>query len=169
VVRAVYTVPDLELVRESGESGRAATIVSTPELERLLFHVFESVGGVISLSQLDRAFRDRFAWAFEARTLALEETPVEEIRSEELPTAFAANETALAIMVDLTRRQLEMLRARAEGATLEQLADAHACSRGTADNELRRAADIIRHHVAQDDEQERILEILLSLSFPERG
>ena len=169
VIAAVYSVPELEILRESSESGRAATLLSTPELERLLVHVFESVRAAISLSQLDRAFRHRFAWAFEAPTVALDETPAYETRSEELASATATKETALAILADLTRRQLEMLRARADGATLEQLAEAHECSRGTADNELRRAGEVVRRHVADDDAQARILEILLSLSFPERG
>jgi RNA polymerase sigma factor (sigma-70 family) len=169
IVKAVYSAPDLAILRESAETGRAPVILSTPDLERLLTHVLKTVGGTITLAQLDRGFRHRFAWAFESPAVewteaADLETPPEEGRSE-----ASARETALAILADLTARQLEMLRGRAEGATLEQLAERHACSRGTADNELKRAAAAIRGHLVEDDLRERTLEILLTLSFSERG
>jgi RNA polymerase sigma factor (sigma-70 family) len=169
VIRAVCSAPDLEIVRESGETSRAAAILSTPDLERLLEHVLQTVGGTITLAQLDRAFRNRFAWAFEAPAVELEEAAEEETQSAETASNVLATETALAILTDLTERQLEMLRERAEGATLEQLAEMHGCSRGTADNELKRAASTIRRYLVSDDLQERTLEILLTLSFSERG
>lgn len=169
VMRAVYSAPGVELVRESGKSGRAATILSTSDLERLLEHVLESVGGTITLAQLDRAFRHRFAWAFEAPAVDLDKAAGAETPSDEAVSEALARETAIAILADLTERQLEMLRERAEGATLDQLAETHGCSRGTADNELKRGSATIRRYLADDDLQERTLEILLTLSFSERG
>lgn len=167
VIRAVYGAPDLVIIRESSE--RAAAILSTPDLEQLLEHVLETVGGTITLAQLDRAFRSRFAWAFEASVVELDEAAEEETRSDEAASETSAKDAALAVLADLTERQLEMLRERADGATLEQLAELHGCSRGTADNELKRAAGAIRRHLADDEIQERALEILLTLSFSERG
>lgn len=167
VIRAVYGGPDLEIIRESGE--RAAAILSTPDLERLLERVLETVGGTITLAQLDRAFRHRFAWAFEAAAVELDEAAEAETPPEGVASEALAREAALAILADLNERQLEMLRERAEGATLEQLAEIHGCSRGTADNELKRAAGTIRRYLANDEIQERALEILLTLSFSERG
>jgi hypothetical protein len=169
VMRAVYSAPGVEIVRESGKSGRAAAILSTSDLERLLEHVLETVGGTITLAQLDRAFRHRFAWAFEAPAVELDQAAEEEPPLEEVVSEALARETAITILADLTERQLEMLRQRAEGATLEQLAVMHGCSRGTADNELKRGAATIRRYLADDDLQERTLEILLALSFSERG
>jgi len=167
VIRAVYGGPDLEIIRESG--ARAAAILSTPDLERLLENVLETVDGTITLAQLDRAFRHRFAWAFEAAAVELDEAAEEETQLEEVASEALAREAALAMLADLTKRQLEMLRDRAEGATLERLAEIHGCSRGTADNELKRAAATIRRYLANDEIQERALEILLTLSFSERG
>jgi RNA polymerase sigma factor (sigma-70 family) len=167
VVRAVYSCPDLEIIRESG--GRAEAILSTPDLERLLEHVVETVGGTITLAQLDRAFRHRFAWAFESAAVELDQAAEDETPPVEVASEALAREAALAVLADLTRRQLEMLRERAEGATLEQLAEIHGCSRGTADNELKRAAGTVRRYLANDEIQDRALEILLTLSFSERG
>ena len=167
VIRAVYGAPDLDVIRESGE--RAAPILSTPDLERLLEHVLETVGGTITLAQLDRAFRHRFSWAFEAGTAELDEAAKEKTPPDKVSSEPLAREAALSILADLTERQLDMLRERAEGATLEQLGEIHGCSRGTADNELKRAAETIRRHLANDEIQERALEILLTLSFSERG
>jgi DNA-binding CsgD family transcriptional regulator len=165
VVRAVYGLPDLQIIRERG--ARAPTILSTSDLKALLEHVLRVLDATITLTQLDRGFRHRFAWAFEAANVELDET-VEEAAQ---PTASEAEaeEAARAILADLTKRQLEMLRERADGATLEKLAEIHGCSRGTADNELKRASAAIRRHLTPDESQERALEILLALSFSERG
>jgi DNA-binding CsgD family transcriptional regulator len=166
VVRAVYGLPDLQIIRERGE--RAPTILSTSDLGSLLEHALRTVEGTITLSQLDRGFRHRFAWAFEAANVELEETSLEEVAQPTVSEA-EAEEAAHAILADLTKRQLEMLRERADGATLEELAEIHSCSRGTADNELKRASAVIRRHLAPDESQERTLEILFALSFSERG
>jgi RNA polymerase sigma factor (sigma-70 family) len=165
IVRAVYVLPDLRVIRERGE--RAPTILSTPDLKALLEGVLDSLGGTITLSQLDRGFRYRFAWAFEAVSVELDET-VEEAAQPAISEA-EAEEAAHAILADLTHRQLEMLKERADGATLEELAEIHGCSRGTADNELKRASAAVRRHLAPDESQERALEILFALSFSERG
>lgn len=165
IVRAVYVVPDLQIIRERGE--RAPTILSTPDLKVLLERVLDSLRGTITLSQLDRAFRYRFAWAFEAASVELDET-VEEAAQPAISEA-EAQEAARAILADLTKRQLEMLKERADGATLEELAETHGCSRGTADNELKRASAVVRRHLAPDESQKRALEILFALSFSERG
>jgi RNA polymerase sigma factor (sigma-70 family) len=165
VVRAVHVLPDIQIVRERGE--RAPMILSTPDLKALLEHVLESLEGTITLSQLDRGFRYRFAWAFEAANVELDETVEEAARPA--TSEAEAEEAAQAILADLTKRQLEMLRERADGATLEELAEIHGCSCGTADNELKRASAAIRRHLAPDESQERALEILFALSFSERG
>src|SRR5579871_3579341 len=165
IVRAVYVVPDVQIIRELGE--RAPTILSTRDLESLLVTVLEFLEGTITLSQLDRGFRHRFAWAYEAANVELNNT-VDEAAQPAISEA-EAEEAAHAILSDLTGRQLEMLRERADGATLEELAEIHSCSRGTADNELKRASAVIRRHLAPDESQERVLEILFALSFSERG
>jgi RNA polymerase sigma factor (sigma-70 family) len=166
VVRAIYALPDLPILRERGE--RAPTILSSPDLKALLEQLLIDVEGTITLAQLDRAFRHRFAWAYEAAHVELEEAAIPEAAPAAV-SAAESEEIAKTILSDLTKRQLEMLRERADGATLEELAEIHGCSRGTADNELKRAAETIRRHLAPDESQERVLEILLSLSFSERG
>jgi DNA-directed RNA polymerase specialized sigma24 family protein len=49
-------------------------------------------------------------------------------------------------------------------ATLEQLAQEHDCSRGTADNELRRAYAIIREGLGSEDDRRMVLKNLLALA-----
>jgi DNA-binding CsgD family transcriptional regulator len=166
VVRAVYGLPDLQILRERGE--RAPTILASADLKALLENVLENLEGTITLSQLDRGFRHRFAWAFEASNVELDEAAVGEVAAPAISEA-EAEQAARAILGDVSKRQLEMLRERADGATLEELAEIHGCSRGTADNELKRASAVIRRHLAPDEPQERTLEILFALSFSERG
>jgi DNA-directed RNA polymerase specialized sigma24 family protein len=49
-------------------------------------------------------------------------------------------------------------------ATLEQLAEEHDCSRGTADNELRRAHAVMRQGLSSDDDRPLVLKNLLELA-----
>jgi DNA-directed RNA polymerase specialized sigma24 family protein len=77
----------------------------------------------------------------------------------------AALEVARELLARLTSRQVSMLVGRyLRSATLEQLAEEHGCSRGTADNELRRAHAILREALARDDDQSLVLKNLLDLA-----
>jgi hypothetical protein len=68
----------------------------------------------------------------------------------------------------LTSRQVSILVGRyLRSATLEQLAEEHGCSRGTADNELRRAHAILREGLTSDDDQPLVLKNLLDLASEE--
>jgi DNA-directed RNA polymerase specialized sigma24 family protein len=108
--------------------------------------------------------RTRFAIAF------VEEAAVEEDlgdRGEEdvALRALDHDASARAIAARLSGRQLALLQSRfRDGHGLVELAHEHGCAHGTVANELRRAAVMIRELIADDDDYEPVLEMLLELS-----
>jgi hypothetical protein len=162
LVGATYAVP-LELLRFSPADGRADPVISNPDLARLLQHVLSAASALLTLRQFDRILRARFAHAF------VQQVDPEHAAEPASPTPTAlddltAEETVREILVELTQRQVEILRGRAAGATLDQLAAAQGCSRGTADNELKRAGEVIRQAVIDDSNADVILEKLLAMT-----
>jgi hypothetical protein len=165
LIAAAYALP-VELVRFSAKSDRADPVISNDDLLRLLKQLFATARSLVSLRQIDRVIRVRFAHAYVTEVdpdLVAEPAAPEPAVLDDMVAADTARE----ILERLTRRQLEMLRGRAQGATLEQLAESADCSRGTADNELRRAAAIIREAVADDADIDTVLEKLLEMTSME--
>jgi hypothetical protein len=162
LITLAYQLP-VELLRFSPDSDRADPVIANTDLRRLLEHLLDAAGGLLSLRQIDRVIRGRFAHAY-----ITEISPDQAADpADDGPTALdeiVAADTAREVLERLTRRQLEMLRERTAGAKLEQLAETHDCSRGTADNELRRAAAIIREAVADDANAGAVLEKLLEMT-----
>jgi hypothetical protein len=133
----------------------------------MVIAVFEGVHETLTLRQLDRAYRQRFAFAYDERALSFEDELAGGARTDEGFEAVEDVDAIREILAALGGRQLSMLRGRARGETLEHLAAAHGCSRGTADNEIRRAAAVIRNVLENDAAYERTLEILFALTFSE--
>lgn len=169
LIKAAFGLGDLEPLRYSAGSTIADPVISNADLDRLIRGVLEAAGALLTLRHFDAALRGRFAYAYEDETQPLELT---EDQAEE-PMVLQALETDAAvreILMELTGRQLAILRDRTvEELTLEQLADRHSVSRGTADNELKRAAAAIRRHVLDASHASGILERLLEIAFVDSG
>lgn len=160
----VYALGDFELLRVSDQSERAEPVISNYDLHRLIHGLLEATGQLLTLRQLDAVLRARFPDAF-ARTEPVDELP--EVANDELAPVdqAAALQVARQLLARLSRRQVDMLVGRyLRSATLEQLAEEHDCSRGTADNELRRAHAIIRQGLSSDDDRSHVLKKLLELA-----
>ncbi len=167
LLRHVYALGDFELVRFGDQAQKAEPVISTTDLHRLVHGLLERTGQLITLRQVDDVLRARFPDAF-AGSEPVDELP--ESLSADPPVAdqAAALETARQLLARLTRRQVSILVGRyLRSATLEQLAEDHGCSRGTADNELRRAHAILREGLTSDDDQALVLKNLLDLASEE--
>lgn len=166
LVRLMYVVPALRLLR-TGSGWSAPPIVGESELRRLVMAVFEGIQETLTLRQLDRAYRRRFAFAYDERALTFDDQLSGGARPDDRLETIEDVDAIREILTALSGRQLSMLQGRARGLTLEQLAADHGCSRGTADNEVRRASAVIRNVLEDDDAYERTLEILFALTFAE--
>jgi RNA polymerase sigma factor (sigma-70 family) len=164
LLRHVYALGDFEPLRVSDQRDRAEPVISNHDLRRLVHGLLERTGQLLTLRQLDGVLRARFPDAFTGSepTDQLPDSPAGEPPPLE---QTAALELARQLLARLNRRQVSMLVGRyLRSATLEQLAEEHECSRGTADNELRRAHAIIRQGLSSDDDRPLVLKNLLELA-----
>jgi DNA-directed RNA polymerase specialized sigma24 family protein len=167
LLRHVYALGDFELVRFGDQAEKAEPVISTSDVRRLLHGLLERTGQLITLRQFDDVLRARFPEAF-ASSEPMDELPESPSADPPVPDQVAALEITRQLLARLTRRQVSMLVGRyLRSATLEQLAMEHGCSRGTADNELRRAHAVLREGLASDDDLPVILKNLLDLASEE--
>ena len=163
----VYALGDFALVRFSDQAEKAEPVISTTDLRRLVHGLLERTGQLITLRQLDDVLRARFPEAF-ASTEPVQELPESPTADPPVADQAAALEIARQLLARLTPRQVSMLVGRyLRSATLEQLAEEHGCSRGTADNELRRAHAKLREGLTNDDDQSLVLKNLLDIASQE--
>jgi hypothetical protein len=160
----VYALGDFALVRVGDQAEKAEPVISTPDLRRLVYGLLERTGRLITLRQLDEVMRARFPEAF-VRSEQVDELPESPSADPPVADQVAALEIARQLLARLSNRQVSMLVGRyLRSATLEQLAEWHSCSRGTADNELRRAHAVLREGLVSDQDQSLVLKNLLDLA-----
>jgi DNA-binding CsgD family transcriptional regulator len=159
LLASAWAVGDVVLWKYSSSVGRASPVLATAELGRFLEALFGRVNGLLTLGHLAVVFRRRFNLD-EPTSIALslehEEVPADEepVRDEE-----GLRAAAIAVLSELTSRQVEVLH-RKRDRSLEKIATELGVSRGTVDNELRRAGEVVSRHAA-DFSREEILEKVL--------
>jgi RNA polymerase sigma factor (sigma-70 family) len=132
--------------------GRADVVISNKELARLINGLFEQVHCRLSLNQLATVFRQRFVAHYPPPMVSDDES-AQEISDDEgdLVEVLDAREIASRVLAALSDRQAVILLERHhENRTLEEIASVHGCSRGTADNEVRRGNEVVRQYVDAD-------------------
>jgi RNA polymerase sigma factor (sigma-70 family) len=148
LVSHLYSL-DLVTIPASDGDGRADAVISTDELRRALVGLFEHFKCCLTVDQLARALTQRFHSYFPPKMVQAEDE-YEEVSDERQgpgETACSA-ELARAILAQLSSRQYAIMRARfVENMTLEEIAAEFDCSRGTADNEIKRASAVMLTHV----------------------
>lgn len=161
-----YAVGDLALVSSRHSTDRAEIVIRNDELARLLESLFSRIQALLSLSRVDRLLYQRFQEAYPPAEVA--ET---EVADRADPAAMqplredGASAAAEVCLARLTRRQVDALRGRfLEELTLDALAEQLNCSRGTADNELRRAYATLREVLSEADDHDLVLEKLFDLT-----
>lgn len=159
LVAAAWSLGEVKLFRYSPKVDRASPVLSTETLRDFLTRLFWAVERLLTIGHLAEVFRGRFDLGRAPPEALTEETeevaadPEGEATDEEV---LAATRTALA---DLSARQTEAVIRRYRGETLEEIAEALGVSRGTADNEIDRAATKIDTYCVDGVTRERVLEI----------
>lgn len=164
VVTAAWALGDFELTRYSS-SQRSDPVLSSPELRRFLEALLDRLGAALSGGHLDETFRHRFAYAYAAPAVNLDEAPrLADGTSPE--TEIEVKDAARVALGAMSGRQVRVLLERPDG-TLEELAAALEVSRGTVDNEYRRALLKVREATPSDDAFDAVLEMVLLLASEE--
>lgn len=165
LVATAWALGDFALLRYPS-SERSDPVLSTPDLHRFLHGLLERTGRALSGRHFDAALRGRFSYAYAQPSLDLDLIP--QLEGGERPdTAFEVEESARLAIVALSARQLEVLMHRPR-TTLEDLAARLAISRGTVDNEHRRALLKVREATSSDEQFDRVLEKVLEMASESR-
>lgn len=163
LVSIAWGIGDVVLWRYSSSVERASPVLSTDELGRFVEEVFRRVGALLTLNHLAVVFRRRFDLN-EPDISSLGEVH-DDLPDDEPPVRDegAQRRAATAVLAQLTRRQTDAVYRKWKGASLEAIAGELGISRGTVDNELRRAGETIKRHTADfsSEELEGMLEMLL--------
>jgi hypothetical protein len=167
VAAAAWALGDFALLRYPS-SERSDPVLSTPELRRFLWDLLERVAAALNGRHVDYSFRQRFAYAYAAPSVGLEDVP--ELADTSSPANHAeVAEAARIALASLTGRQTRVLLERPH-TTLEELAGVIGVSRGTVDNEYRRSILKIREATPSEDTFDAVLEkVLLLASGGEQG
>ncbi len=163
LVAAAFALGELAIIRHDAD--HADPLISNPDLERLLVAVFEGAGAPLTLRHISVVLRRRFAFAYDEAPVEIDE--VSEPSSAQAAPAeeFLSSETAKAILGELSGRQILILNDRFNhGLTLEEIAKKRSVSRGTADNELKRASSVIRDNTLDDENYNSVMEKLLEMA-----
>lgn len=161
VASAAWALGDLAILR-FGSSERADPVLSTPDLARYLQGVLEQVGAPLSGRHFDYSFRHRFSFAYATATEALEEAAEPFTTSTPERDVLIADSAVIALGA-LTERQLLTLIGRPT-KTLEELAAQLQTSRGTVDNEYRRALIKVKDACSSNDEFREVLETAIEMA-----
>jgi hypothetical protein len=165
VVAAAWALGDFALLRYPS-SERSDPVLSTPDLHRFLCGLLNRIGRALSGRHFDVALNGRFSYAYAQPNVALDDV-VEPVGAESAEHAFEIAEAARLAVVALSGQQLRVLRERPH-ATLEALAAELGVSRGTVDNEYRRALLKVRESTISDEQFDRVLEKVLEMASERR-
>lgn len=163
LVGQAWAIGDVLLWAYSSSVGRASPVLSTAELGRFLEQLFGRVEALLTLGHLAVVFRRRFNLD-EPKRLPLDEEHERLPDNEEpLRDEQGLRAAAITVLSELSDRQVEVI-LRKRDQPLETIAAALGISRGTVDNELRRAGEAIDRHTADFSRDEILEKILDALS-----
>jgi len=157
-----WSLGSFELFRYRHSVARASPVLATGELGRLLQGLFRRADALLTLRLIAGVLALRFDLA--PPHLVSQDEAEAEAESVAGPLDLDESEledAALAAIAELTSRQAEVLYRKASGETLEQIATALRISRGTVDNELRRAGAIALRHAGEAGDAVRVLERMI--------
>ncbi|MBA3422730.1 MAG: hypothetical protein H0U12_12740 [Thermoleophilaceae bacterium] len=155
-----WSLGSFELFQYRHTVGRASPVLATGELLRLLGGLFGRAEALLTLRLIAAVLARRFDLA-PPQLVTDEEAEAEEVASGSGPDESELEDAAFAAIAELTRRQAEVLYRKVAGETLEQIREALGVSRGTVDNELRRAGMVALRHAGEADDATRVLEKMI--------
>lgn len=157
-----WSLGDFSILRFGSQASNRDPVLSTPDLVRFMSGLLERAHALLSLALIEAVLRRRFALdgpGSSERLDAAEALP----DPDDVESRALVREAALHAIGALSGRQVAVLRDR-PGQTLEALAAQLGCSRGTVDNEYRRAVMTVRDVAPSDELVGDVLEIVAEIA-----
>jgi hypothetical protein len=162
-----WAIGDLTIVRYRAGARKLSPVLDGAELTRFTAGLMERVACSLTPNLIMRALAARLDLG-EVRVEALDEAPEPAAPRDRLPAIdeqLALRETALAVLGELTSRQVLVFQGTAEELTVSEIASACRCSVGTVVNERRRIAALVSRVSENDVERDQLLNILGDLVY----
>lgn len=158
---AAWSLGEFEIIRYRADAKKLAPVLAAAELKRFVVGLLDAVTALLTLSLFARVFEQRF----DLGAVQLDSFDVEgpEVAADEAPDPLELEQTALAIIAELNRRQAEVLLGTGAEETMDAMAARLECSVGTIVNEQRRIGSIIERHAETDDQRGTLLRKVLDL------
>lgn len=151
------------------QAQKASPVISKANIRRVLDALFEGAVSLLTLRHVDLVFRERFAEAF-TRTVPIDSIPESASDGEGVQTQVDARQVAHQILAELGKRRTRVLLGKyREAKTLEEIGQELGCSRGTVDNELKRAYNQIEEGLDGEENFEIVLKYLLEVASLENA
>jgi hypothetical protein len=158
-----WALGDFTVIRYRSDAAKLSPLLDTAELSRFAEGLMASTGAALTPALIMRAIAARFdLHGSDTEPLAEAERPTQD--STGILEQLVLRQSALAILAELTPRQVQVLRSTPQDTVL-QIADRLRCSAGTVVNEQRRIGQLITRMSEDQDERDRLLNILADLVY----
>lgn len=158
-----WALGDFAVIRYRADAAKLSPLLDTAELSRFAEGLMASAGAALTPALVMRVITARFdLHGSDAEPLADVEHSTQE--STGILEQLALRQSALAILAELTPRQVQVLRSTPQDTVL-QIAERLRCSAGTVVNEQRRIGQLITRMSEDHDERDQLLNILADLVY----
>lgn len=159
LVAAAWALGEQQIFRYSPSVERASPVLSTETLRGFMKGLLESTGHLLTLSHFAVVLGARFDLGSPTE-VDIDSVPEPGAEVEAVDPG-SAQEAASSLLAELSARQVQAIRRRHCGETLEEIAAGLGVSRGTADNALRSSGPLIDKYCVDGITREAILEKVL--------
>jgi hypothetical protein len=162
-----WAIGDLTIIRYRAAARKLSPVLDTDELRRFISGLLTRIGYALTPGLIMRVLAARLNLG-DTRIEQLGESGAMSTPADTLPLAdeqLAVRETAVAVLAELTPRQVLVLRRSADEETVVQIAAAVGCSAGTVVNEQRRIGELVARMSENDSERDQLLNILADLVY----
>lgn len=156
-----WSLGEFEIIRYRADAKKLAPVLAAAELKRFVAGLLEAVAALLTLSLFARALEQRFDLGAIQLDSLDDEGP--EAAADEEPDPLELEQTALAIVAELNRRQAEVLLGTDADETQDAMARRLECAVGTIVNEQRRVGSTIDRHAESSDQRGILLRKVLDL------
>ncbi|MGA2163942.1 MAG: hypothetical protein ABSH36_05685 [Solirubrobacteraceae bacterium] len=161
-----WALGDFTIIRYRATATKLSPVLDTAQLKRFTSGLLSRTGCALTPGLIMRTLSHRFdlGEVYVEQLQESDDTPA--IQASRPPTDedLALRETALAILAELTPRQVEVLRRTPDDKVL-QIAAAVNCSAGTVVNEQRRIGQLVSRMSDSDTERDTLLNVLADLVY----
>jgi hypothetical protein len=161
-----WALGDFSVIRYRAGAAKLSPVLAIADLERFTAGLIEGLGGALTPALLMSALSLRF----DLGGIALES--LDEPGSSPPPPSAVAEDTDLLlrdtarhVLADLSPRQAAVLRATVAEEPIAAMAARLGCAAGTIVNEQRRVGAVVTRFSADDEERDRILNIVADLLY----